>query len=86
MGILLFSMQPVELAQEVGDETVEKSLSIFELILSGGLAGQVIIGALALMLAFAIYIYFERLFAIREALKVIPDFMSQIRDFVASGK
>ena len=59
---------------------------IFELILSGGLAGQVIIGALALMLAFAIYIYFERLFAIREALKVIPDFMSQIRDFVASGK
>ena len=29
MGILLFSMQPVELAQEVGDETVEKSLSYF---------------------------------------------------------
>ena len=47
-------------------EPVEKTLSIIELISSGGLAGQFIIGILFLMLVLAIYIYFERLFAIKQ--------------------
>ena len=86
MNILLNSLQPNGLEQGVNSESVEKSLSIFDLILSGGLAGQIIIGSLVVMLTFAIYIYFERLFAIRAASKVDPSFMSQIREFVASGK
>lgn len=86
MNILLNSLQPNGLEQGVDSESVEKSLSIFDLILSGGLAGQIIIGSLVVMLTFAIYIYFERLFAIRAASKVDPSFMSQIREFVASGK
>ena len=32
------------------------------------------------------YIYFERLFAIRSAVKVTPNFMPQIRSFVMNGK
>jgi biopolymer transport protein ExbB len=32
------------------------------------------------------YIYFERLFAIRSAIKVTPNFMPQIRSFVMNGK
>lgn len=67
-------------------EPVEKSLSIIELISSGGLAGQLIIGVLFLMLILATYIYFERLFAIKAASKVDANFMNQIKDHVSHGK
>ncbi|MEN3323053.1 MotA/TolQ/ExbB proton channel family protein [Mariniflexile soesokkakense] len=67
-------------------EPVEKTLSIIELISSGGLAGQFIIGILFLMLILAIYIYFERLFAIKAASKIDINFMNQIKDHVSHGK
>jgi len=69
-----------------GEQPVEKSLSIIELISSGGLAGQIIIAVLFLMLVFAMYIYFERLFAIKAASKVDINFMNQIKDHVSKGK
>jgi biopolymer transport protein ExbB len=67
-------------------EPVEKSLSIIELISSGGVAGQIIIALLFLMLVGAIYIYFERLFAIKAASKIDSNFMNQIKDHVSNGK
>jgi len=67
-------------------ESVEKSLSIIELISSGGFAGQIIIAILFLMLVLAIYIYFERLFAIKAASKIDSNFMNQIKDHVSNGK
>ncbi|HMC02443.1 MAG TPA: MotA/TolQ/ExbB proton channel family protein [Flavobacteriaceae bacterium] len=67
-------------------ESVEKTLSIIELIGSGGIAGQVIIGVLFMLLMVAIYIYFERLFAIKAASKVDANFMNQIKDHVSQGK
>ncbi|WP_299553884.1 MotA/TolQ/ExbB proton channel family protein [Seonamhaeicola sp.] len=67
-------------------ESVEKTLSIIELITSGGAAGQVIIAILFLLLVFATYIYFERLFAIKAASKVDSNFMNQIKDYVSNGK
>ncbi len=67
-------------------ESVEKSLSIIELISSGGVAGQFIIGVLFLMLIGATYIYFERLFAIKAASKIDGNFMNQIKDHVSHGK
>lgn len=81
----------IQTTQEVPElltdgEPVEKSLSIIELISSGGLAGQLIIGILFLMLVLAIYIYFERLFAIKAASKVDSNFMNQIKDHVTHGK
>ena len=45
-----------------------------------------IIGLLFVLSLVVVYIYFERLFAIREAVKVNPNFMSQIRIFVSGGK
>ncbi|MFT4697334.1 MAG: biopolymer transport protein ExbB [Flavobacteriaceae bacterium] len=63
----------------------EKTLSIMELIFNGGLAGQIIIGVLFLLLFVAIYIYFERLFAIKAATGVDPNFMNQIKDNVTTG-
>jgi biopolymer transport protein ExbB len=65
---------------------VEKSISIIELINAGGLSGQLIIAILFLMLVLAIYIYFERLFAIKAASKVDSNFINQIKDHVSNGR
>jgi len=64
----------------------EKTLSLLELIQNGGLGGQIIIGVLMLLLLMVVYIYFERLFTIREAVKISPNFMTQIRTYVLNGK
>jgi len=67
-------------------ESVEKTLSIIELVTSGGTAGMIIIALLFALLIVAIYIYFERLFAIKAASKVDANFMNQIKDHVSNGK
>ncbi|MDO5969759.1 MotA/TolQ/ExbB proton channel family protein [Flavivirga aquimarina] len=68
------------------EESVEKTLSIIELIGSGGVAGQFIIAVLFILLVGAIYIYFERIFAIKAASQVDSNFMNQIKDHVSNGK
>ena len=75
-----------EIALSLDTESIEKTLSIIELIKSGGLAGQLIIALLTVLLVVALYIYFERLFTIKAASKVDPNFMNQIKDHVVSGK
>jgi len=77
--LLFFTQEPTPLQ-------TEKTLSLVELIQNGGLGGQLIIGLLFLLLLMVAYIYFERLFAIRAAVKVTPNFMPQIRSFVMNGK
>ncbi len=63
-----------------------KTLSLMELIIDGGLGGQLIIGLLFLLLIIVIYIYFERLFAIKSATKVNSNFMAQIKTYVLNHK
>lgn len=76
-----------EIAEEVlKEETKEKTLSIIQLIKDGGTGGQIIIALLFVLLGVALYIYFERFFAIKAASQVDKDFMNQIRDFVLNGK
>ncbi|MGO4821966.1 MULTISPECIES: MotA/TolQ/ExbB proton channel family protein [unclassified Flavobacterium] len=65
---------------------VEKTLSIIELLTSGGLAGQIIMTALFLMFFAALYLYFERLMAINAASKIDSNFMSQIRENIRNGR
>lgn len=69
----------------VEEEPVEKTLSLFDLLMSGGLPGQIIIFVLFILLFVAIYIYFERLFAIKAASQMDSNFMNQIKDHVANG-
>ena len=64
----------------------EKTLSISQLIVDGGLGGQIIIAILFVLLAVSLYIYFERFFAIKAASKVDKNFMNQIKDFVTNGR
>lgn len=72
-------------AEEVAEVSEEKSISLLELLFSGGLGGTIIIVILGVLLFAAIYIYFERLFAIKAASKTDKNFMSQIKDYVVSG-
>lgn len=74
-----------EAAQDAEPVVEEKTLSIMDLLFSGGVAGSIIIIILAVLLVVAIYIYFERLFAIKAASKTDKNFMHQIRDNVANG-
>ncbi len=85
---MLYFFQEDGLAQAVQEaEPVveEKTLSLFDLFLSGGIGGQVIILILFILLFAAIYIYFERLFAIKAASETDSNFMHQIKDSVMHG-
>ncbi|WAC03442.1 MotA/TolQ/ExbB proton channel family protein [Lacinutrix neustonica] len=73
-------------AQGAEGESVKKTLSIIELVTTGGTAGIIIITILIVLMIVAIYIYFERILAIKEASKVDANFMNQIRDYVSNGK
>lgn len=84
MSLFLTLQEGTEILPE--EESVEKTLSIIELITSGGTAGKVIMAILFVLLVVAIYIYFERLFAIKAASKVDANFMNQIKDHVSNGK
>jgi len=64
----------------------EKTLSIVDLIVNGGTGSIVIIAVLFVMLFVALYIYFERIFAIKAASKIDANFMNQIRDHITNGK
>ncbi|REH45756.1 outer membrane transport energization protein ExbB [Tenacibaculum gallaicum] len=80
---MLLFQETQELVEEVPQE---KTLSIYSLIMDGGVGGQIIIALLFVLLAIALYIYFERFFAIKEASKVDINFMDQIRDHVTNGR
>nr|WP_299000198.1 MotA/TolQ/ExbB proton channel family protein [uncultured Allomuricauda sp.] len=72
-----------ELAEAVSEE---KTLSVIDLIVNGGTGSIVIIMVLFVLLFTALYIYFERIFAIKAASKIDKNFMNQIRDHVMNGK
>ncbi|WP_445012734.1 MotA/TolQ/ExbB proton channel family protein [Aquimarina penaris] len=76
------------LAQKTSESATDEdnSLSIMDLLLSGGTGAVVIISILFVLLFVAVYIYFERIFAIKAASKYDETFMDKIKDNVASGK
>jgi biopolymer transport protein ExbB len=74
--------------QEIVEDALaeEKTLSIYNLIMDGGIGGQIIIAVLLVMLVAALYIYFERIFAINAVSKTDDSFMNQIKDHISNGK
>lgn len=74
-----------EAAQDLEPVSEEKTLSVLDLIMSGGMAGQIIILVLFILLFIAVYIFFERFFAIKAASKMDSNFMNQIHDHVTKG-
>lgn len=80
----LFQEATQEVAEEVLSE--EKTLSVIDLIVNGGTASMIIITILFVMLFIALYIYFERHFAVKAASKIDKNFMNQIKDHISNGK
>tara|TARA_R100000935_G_scaffold38680_1_gene60058 strand:+ start:178141 stop:178839 length:699 start_codon:yes stop_codon:yes gene_type:complete len=81
----LFLQDGAQDATDLEPVVEEKTLSVLELVMNGGLGAQIIIGILFILLFVAVYIYFERLFAIKAATAMDSNFMNQIKDNVANG-
>lgn len=75
-------------AGQVADKAAEvkDKLTVFELVFSGGIIGQIIMGVLFVLLFFAIYLYIERLLAINAASKFDTGFMNNIKINLVNGK
>ncbi len=67
-------------------QPVEKTLSIIDLITSGGIGGQLIMAALFILSIVAVYIFIERFNAIKRANKVDANFINNIKDHVSHGR
>ena len=63
-------------------EVTEKTLSIMQLITSGGTGGTIIMTALGILSIYAVYILFERYSAIKKASKEDENFFNSIKNFV----
>lgn len=68
------------------EQPVEKTLSIWELISSGGIGGMIIMTTLFILSILAVYIFIERYNAIKRANKLDANFIDHIKDHVASGR
>lgn len=68
------------------EQPVEKTLSIWSLLTSGGIGGVSIMIILFILLFFALFLYFERLMAINKASKIDAGFMNNIKLSISSGK
>jgi len=64
----------------------EKTLSLWELVSSGGLGGAIIMITLLVLSILAVYIIIERFMVIRKAGKEDSNFMNQIKDNILDGK
>ncbi|MDA9151703.1 MotA/TolQ/ExbB proton channel family protein [Schleiferiaceae bacterium] len=63
----------------------QETLSIMDLMLSGGIGGQIIMTLMVLLSIAMVYIFVSRMGAIKRANKIDPQFMKDIKDHVASG-
>ena len=60
-----------------------KEINILEMIMNGG---WYIMVPLAILSVIAVYIFFERYFAITKAARIEKDFMNRIKDYIFEGK
>ena len=72
----------IQVAEKAGEEISEKTLSIIELITSGGIGGNLVMGTLGILSIFAIYILIERYATIKKASKEDESFLKSIQNFV----
>lgn len=85
MNIPLLQMQIAD-SSAVAQESVEKTLSIMELITGGGPGGILIMSVLFLLSIIAIYIFVERFNAIKRANTIDESFIENIKNHVSAGR
>ena len=69
-------------SQNMSNKITHKTLSVFELITSGGIGGNLVMGTLGILSIFAIYITIERYLTINKASKKDISFLKSIQNFV----
>ncbi|MDF1672648.1 MAG: MotA/TolQ/ExbB proton channel family protein [Vicingaceae bacterium] len=74
----------VETAEAIMPE--EKTLSLWELVTSGGIGGAVIMITLLVLSIMAVYIIIERFLAIKKASKEDANLLNQVKDHILEGK
>lgn len=79
----MFLQTPTQL---INTTTEEHVFSLWEILFSGGLLGNIIMILIFLLGILALYIFFERYFFIKRASKATPNFLENIKDFVQEGK
>lgn len=86
--IHFLTIDSTAVAGQVAEKAVEvkDKLTVFELVFSGGLIGQIIMSVIFVLLFFAIYLYIERLLAINAASKMDVNFMNNIKMNLTNGK
>lgn len=67
-------------------QPIEKTLSIWDLVTSGGIAGQGIMASIFILSIVAVYIFIERFFSIMKANKEEANFMNNIKEYIHNGK
>ena len=72
--------------QVIATTNEKKIFSLWEILFSGGLIGNMIMIAIFLLGILALYIFLERYFYIKRASKETPNFLENIKDFVQDGK
>ena len=68
------------------NEPSEKTLSIIELITSGGLGGQIIMTTLGVLSILTVYLFVERFQMLKKAMKEDPHFMNKVTDYLSDNK
>ena len=84
-----FFIQPDSLLISSEEEILaltDNSISVFQLFIQGGIAGQFIILFLSLLSIVTVYLFFERFFSIKKALRQEENFFNSIKDFLYDGK
>ena len=60
--------------------------SLWDILFSGGLVGNLIMASIFILGALALYIFLERYFFIKRSAKETPNFLENIKDFVEGGR
>jgi len=63
----------------------EQTMTIIDLMFSGGIGGQIIMGSMLVLSVLMVYLFVDRWSAIKRASKLDDKFMRDIKDFIAAG-
>ena len=83
-----FLLQVVQDSTGVGIEEGYKEVAIWEAVseAASSAMGLIILLSLALMSIYAVYVFVERLLALKRASKKNPNFLSEVKRFLSDGK
>lgn len=81
-AFLILQADVTQAAQNVAAQSGEIKMPLFELAMKGG----ILMIPIALLSLVAVYIFFERLYAVKQATKIDSNFIDRIRDYIHEGK